>query len=298
MSTIKKIINILWQRHSINFILLLFMASGMMINSLMLVLTHERIPSQLKPLPDIGFEILIRNNNLIVFTELYITLQNLSFLFVLLFHWERERIFRRFTFVTGLAYMIRSMYFPSTSLPPSIFNSCSPKFPANITVSEYSIRSINRMIAFSKTFGFVTQQKFNLCGDQIFSGHTIIIIMVHLFIDTYYYSLALNTDIIKCAMIILKIIHWILSTSAIISLIISHQHYTIDIIISVYVCTQLFWTYHSLCMERRFFRQLKQRYHHHQQQRQHRQHRSDGRSKNLINYLINFNIDDSDSNFI
>nr|XP_046915287.1 phosphatidylcholine:ceramide cholinephosphotransferase 1-like [Dermatophagoides farinae] len=254
----KEIINTLWQRHSINLMALIFMATGMLLNSLMLSLTHERVPIQMKPLPDVGFDLLPRIDDLIVFCELYITIQNLSFLIVLFFHLDRERIFRRFTIITGLAYMVRSLFFPSTTLPPSICNSCSPKFSSNITIGEFSMAIIDRMVEFSQTFGFVTQRKISLCGDQIFSGHTIIIIMVHLFIDTYYYPVALNTYYgVKCGYFLMKTIHWLLSTVAITSLIISHQHYTIDIIASVYVCTQIFWTYHSLCMEKEFFQKLK-----------------------------------------
>lgn len=44
---------------------------------------------------------------------------------------------------------------------------------------------------------------------------------------------------------------------AILFLIASRAHYTIDIIISVYVCTQLFWTYHTLCLEPNMFQAIK-----------------------------------------
>ncbi|OTF81886.1 hypothetical protein BLA29_001102 [Euroglyphus maynei] len=162
------------------------MSTGMLFNTLMIALTHERVPVQMKPLPDVGFDIIQRNDNLI-----------------------------------------------------------------------------------------------------IFSGHTIIIIMVHLFVDTYYYSLAMNTNGVKCAMLIMKIIHWMLSAIAIIGLIISHQHYTIDIIVSVYVCTQIFWTYHSLCMERKFFQQLKIHYHRH-----------NGKLKTIIEHAFDDAIDSDRTNFI
>lgn len=44
---------------------------------------------------------------------------------------------------------------------------------------------------------------------------------------------------------------------AILFLIASRAHYTIDIVISVYVCTQLFWTYHTLCLEPAMFQTIK-----------------------------------------
>lgn len=55
-------------------------------------------------------------------------------------------------------------------------------------------------------------------------------------------------------------LHKFLSTLAVLCVFLARQHYSLDIILSYYVTTQLFWTYHSLCLQKTVFRELKNRY--------------------------------------
>ncbi|UXI18116.1 ubiquitin-conjugating enzyme E2 [Sarcoptes scabiei] len=177
MVKLKETIIFIWHRHRVNFLALLFMIFGLTFNALMISLTHERVPIHLKALPDVGFDLLFLHVNAIAFCELYITLQNICFFIGLLFHPGREKIFRRFTAITGIAYIFRSICYLSTVLPSSATFNCEPKFETNITMGEFIIKILERTFKFILTFGFATQKKVSLCGDQIYSGHTLMIVI-------------------------------------------------------------------------------------------------------------------------
>ena len=87
-----------------------------------------------------------------------------------------------------------------------------------------------------------------LCGDYIYSGHTIVLSVSALFIS-------------ECRCLPLPFLytpdsprswwplHWLAWLATVVGvgfLVVSRGHYTIDVIISYYVCTRVFWNYHTL----------------------------------------------------
>lgn len=172
-----ELIRNVWNRYFINLLAILFMLSGLFLNTLFISLTHERVLTKEPPIPDVIFDLIFYKKNLISFTELYITLQNIFFFILLLFNSQREIIFRRFCLICGIAYYFRCFCFASTALPPALFGTCLPKLNNTIMATEFFGNIVLRAAKFSLTFGFASQNDIYLCGDQIFSGHTLIIII-------------------------------------------------------------------------------------------------------------------------
>jgi len=75
-----------------------------------------------------------------------------------------------------------------------------------------------------------------MCGDYLYSGHTCVITSAALFIFEYSPKRW-------------WIYHYLVQIVAIIGvlcILVAHEHYTIDVIIAYYVCTNHFWSYHTL----------------------------------------------------
>ena len=81
--------------------------------------------------------------------------------------------------------------------------------------------------------------------------------LVYLFINTYFF---MNKQRNKSCLVILENLHFGLASAAVICVLISRQHYTVDVVFSYYITTRLFWTYHSLCLEKQMFQELRQHY--------------------------------------
>ncbi|KAH0615908.1 hypothetical protein JD844_026535 [Phrynosoma platyrhinos] len=79
-----------------------------------------------------------------------------------------------------------------------------------------------------------------LCGDFLFSGHTVVLTLTYLFIKEYsprhfwWYHL----------------ICWCMSVAGIICILVGHEHYTVDVVIAYYITTRLFWWYHAMANEK------------------------------------------------
>lgn len=233
------------------------MLSAFVLTSAMIIFTHERLPFDVPRLPDIFLDMIpgaYREwcTELISLTELYLSLQTTTFLVLVILHRERELIIRRFMFMVGVLYLIRSVGFTATTLPPtaprsiSIRKFCStPKLDQSLDNAHYVEQVVRRLFKILGSMGMINQNNIHLCGDTFFSGHTLMILLVHLFIETYFLR---DSTRGRPYMRILSQLHAILSAVAIVVILIAQHHYTIDIIGAYYIVTQLFWTYHSLCL--------------------------------------------------
>ncbi|XP_019644566.1 PREDICTED: phosphatidylcholine:ceramide cholinephosphotransferase 1-like [Branchiostoma belcheri] len=76
----------------------------------------------------------------------------------------------------------------------------------------------------------------HLCGDYLFSGHTVILTILYLFIREYS----------PRGWFILHWCTWLVSCIGIFCILLAHDHYTIDVVVAYYITTRLFWIYHTL----------------------------------------------------
>jgi hypothetical protein len=173
------------------------------------------------PLPD-----LLNDLNLIDQKNTYAISDNLLYSFVLmtliysLFAFRRDsfRGFRRLVFLLTIACFMRTMTLLPTGLPSSYTN-------CKLVKSEDSAAFLRRVKKLSQT---------GTCNDMIFSGHTALATIAFMIWMAQAKHFALKTY---------AILHWI---SCVIMFALTKLHYTVDVVIAVFLIFFMSWSYNLL----------------------------------------------------
>ncbi|GMS97102.1 hypothetical protein PENTCL1PPCAC_19277, partial [Pristionchus entomophagus] len=202
-------------------------------NVIVLSVVHEKVPEQ-PPLPDFIFSLTPYYAYGLNLTE-YIMLSSFAAMALLiLFHRHRWIVLRRLATIGALLYFGRCVTMFVTQVPVADPNwHCSPKLKGeNATFANVLIRALSVVTGLGLNIG----GKHTLCGDYIYSGHTIVLVVSALFIGQYSPRRW-------------RIVHWfswLMTLTGMFLLVMSRGHYTIDVIISYVVCTRLFYVYHTM----------------------------------------------------
>lgn len=205
----------------------------MVSTTVVISVVHERVPrkEESPPLPDKFFDLFDRVGWAFSICEINgLLLVALWFCqWLLLKH--RSIVGRRFFFIVGTLYLYRCITMYVTTLPvPGMHFKCSPKLMGD---TEAQMRRIMKMIAGG---GLSITGSHSLCGDYLYSGHTVMLTLTYLFIKGYspkrfwWYHWT-------C---------WILSAVGIFCILLAHDHYTIDVVVAYFITTRLFWWYHTM----------------------------------------------------
>ncbi|XP_023719587.1 phosphatidylcholine:ceramide cholinephosphotransferase 2 isoform X2 [Cryptotermes secundus] len=215
------------------FIAFLIMASSFMATTMTLALIHERVPDKdVGPLSDVFLDSVAEAAWALDVSEILIMIATTAASFVLVFHKHRFIVMRRVFLILAALYLMRSVTMFVTVLPVSSHNYyCSPKM--NTTSG---IVVLKRAWQLMTGFGLSINGKHTYCGDYIYSGHTVILVLSYLIIGEYSPR--------RCFPV--HWLSWCLSLTGIVMVLWSHGHYTVDVIIAYYVTTTLFWIYHTL----------------------------------------------------
>lgn len=124
--------------------------------------------------------------------------------------------------------------------------------------------STNARVVFVRTLQLVSggglqiNGKHTFCGDYIYSGHTLVLVMTYLVVKeckkkTQHFYVLKKKSSNKCFLLDsprrywhLHWIVWLVSSTGIFCILISRGHYTIDVLIAYYITTRVFWLYHTL----------------------------------------------------
>ncbi|XP_067092650.1 phosphatidylcholine:ceramide cholinephosphotransferase 1 [Osmerus mordax] len=194
---------------------------------------HERVPAKehTPPLPDKFFDLFDRVEWAFSICEI----NGMLLVGLWLLQWTllkyRSIIGRRFFFIVGTLYLYRCVTMYITTLPvPGMHFKCSPKLFGDW---ESQIRRIMKMIAGG---GLSITGSHTMCGDYLYSGHTVMLTLTYLFIKEYSPKR-------------LWWYHWLclsLSAVGIFCILLAHDHYTVDVVVAYFITTRLFWWYHTL----------------------------------------------------
>ncbi|XP_076656199.1 phosphatidylcholine:ceramide cholinephosphotransferase 2 isoform X3 [Halictus rubicundus] len=216
------------------FLAFLFMVVNFILTTASLAMVHERVPDRntYGPLPDVVLDnVAAQDWALNVSEVLIMILSNLAMVFII-FHKHRFIVVRRVFLLMGLLYMMRSVTMFVTVLPvASKTYFCSPK--ANNTSPLLVMKRVLQLIS---GFGLSINGKHTYCGDYIYSGHTVVLVLSYLIIEEYSPK--------RC-----KPIHWLAGITVLVGVImvlVAHGHYTVDVLIAYYVTTRLWYIYHTL----------------------------------------------------
>ncbi|CAB09114.2 Phosphatidylcholine:ceramide cholinephosphotransferase 1 [Caenorhabditis elegans] len=212
------------------FLMLVVAAAG---NTITLSWIHERYPLT-PPLPDIVFELIPKIPWGLRLCENLMIGSFVSLLVLILFHRHRWIVLRRLCFIGSILYGMRCITMMVTPVPKADEDfECSPRFGENATFSLIVMRGVWSM--FGLGLNLFDNQKVVLCGDYIYSGHTLVLVVSALFIGEYS----------PRRFYILHWLSWLVCSVGVIFLVLSHGHYTIDVILSYFACTRVFWAYHT-----------------------------------------------------
>ncbi|XP_032511854.2 phosphatidylcholine:ceramide cholinephosphotransferase 2-like isoform X1 [Danaus plexippus] len=204
------------------------------INMMSLSLVHERLPDRntTPPLNDIILDNVTAQDWGLAVSEYLIMISTTVAMIVVVFHKHRFIVARRLFFIIGLLYLYRSVTMFVTVLPVSSKTYfCSPK-----SNSTTPLLVIKRMFYLISGFGLSINGKHTYCGDYIYSGHTMVLVLSYLIVAEYSPKK-------------LWPVHWAMWGSAVLGVsfvLLAHGHYTVDVVIAYYITTRLFWTFHSL----------------------------------------------------
>ncbi|XP_065200771.1 phosphatidylcholine:ceramide cholinephosphotransferase 2-like isoform X2 [Planococcus citri] len=225
----------------IAFLILIF---NFFLTTTSLAVIHDKVP-QYGPLPDTVLNLVEPQEWALVVSEIFIIVTTSIMLIIIVLHKHRFVIFRRLFLMLSLLYFMRSITMFVTVLPVSSKTyQCSPR-ENSTDASVVFHRSINLFFG----MGLTINGKHTYCGDYIYSGHTTVLVMSYLMISEY----SPKKNIWLC----LRYASWCMSLIGVLMVLLSHSHYTVDVIVGYFVTTRLFWMYHT-CANNQFLKKKSQ----------------------------------------
>ncbi|XP_038107942.1 phosphatidylcholine:ceramide cholinephosphotransferase 1 isoform X1 [Culex quinquefasciatus] len=216
------------------FVALLLVGFNLFLATVSLAVVHDKVPDRATygPLPDFVLDNIPAVDWALDVSEILIMIVVNSCVLLITFHKHRFIVMRRVFLLMSLLYFMRSITMYVTVMPMSNTTYyCSPKAP-NAT----AVIILKRAFQLFSGFGLSINGKHTYCGDYIYSGHTVTLVMGYLIIAEYSPKK-------------FWIVHWLAwcaSLTGVTMVLLAHGHYTIDVLIAYYVTTRLFWTYHTL----------------------------------------------------
>lgn len=210
----------------------LWLLSGMVTTTVALIVTNERHEYSGAPLPDLVLDNIEFQPWGVSVSEMIMVVAILTAFLTTLMHTHRIIILRRVFFIIGLMYFYRAVTMSVTVLPKPDPNWTCPKQNTSLTASNI----------FHKLKGVATQggislgEKQQFCGDYIFSGHTMCLILSYLVVKQY-------SPPQFC------LLHWVsyfMFLAGVGSLLSGRGHYTVDVILGYWILTRVWSIYHGL----------------------------------------------------
>ncbi|XP_069031657.1 phosphatidylcholine:ceramide cholinephosphotransferase 2-like isoform X2 [Embiotoca jacksoni] len=219
-----------WWKTAVAFLYALF---NLVFTTVVITVIHERVPdkSVSPPLPDKFFDYVDRVPWAFTVTEVNgLILVGLWFIqWIFLKH--KAIVGRRCFFLIGTLYMYRCVTMYITTLPvPGKHMVCAPK------LYNDSTGKIWRILRLISGGGLSLTGTHLMCGDFLYSGHTVMLTLSYLFIQEYSPGW----------MWWYRWFCWLLSASGVVCILIAHDHYSIDVVIGYFVTTRTFWWYHTM----------------------------------------------------
>ncbi|XP_077598603.1 phosphatidylcholine:ceramide cholinephosphotransferase 2-like [Stigmatopora nigra] len=219
-----------WWKTGVAFLYAVF---NLVFTTVVITVVHERVPdkSVSPPLPDKFFDYVGRVPWAFTVTEV----NGLILMGLWLIQWlllkHKAIVGRRCFFLIGTLYMYRCVTMYITTLPvPGRHMVCAPK------LYDDSAGKIWRIVRLISGGGLSLTSSHMMCGDFLYSGHTVMLTLSYLFIKEYS----------PRWMCWYQWICWTLSASGVLCILVGHEHYSIDVLVAYFVTTRLFWWYHSM----------------------------------------------------
>jgi len=214
---------------------LVIMCLNFVLTTASLSVVHEYLP-EYAPLPDLILDNLPYQEWALFASELTIQIQVGLAIAMIVFHKHRTIVLRRVALMLSLLYGYRAITMMVTVLPkanPLYY--CSPKLQTqNQSLTFGTV--MYRVAQLLSGFGLSMNGKHTFCGDFIFSGHTMTLVLSCLAVHEYTSRR-------------LWPLHWLYvasTISGVIFLMLGRGHYSIDVLIAYWITTRLWYLIHSM----------------------------------------------------
>ncbi|XP_016322166.1 phosphatidylcholine:ceramide cholinephosphotransferase 2-like [Sinocyclocheilus anshuiensis] len=221
-----------WWKTGIAFI---WAGFNLVLTTVMITVVHERVPdkSVSPPLPDKFFDYVPRVEWAFSVTEVNGMILVALWFIQWLFLKHRAIVGRRFFFLQGMLYLYRMVTMYITTLPvPSMHMDCAPKLYGD------SHGKIERVLQLVSGGGLSITGSHLMCGDFLYSGHTVMLTLTFLFIQEY----SPRSLLWRCY----HVICWLLSAVGVVCILIAHEHYSVDVVVAYFITSRLFYWYHTI----------------------------------------------------
>lgn len=216
---------------------LCFVLANFLFTTVSLSITHELRNPALPPLPDITLDHLPYRRWALDVSEILIMFSTLVAFILVVFHKYRFILVRRICVIVGLLYGYRAVTMIVTVLPSA--NSeyhCDQQL--NHTISSAEV--LHRVVKIMSGFGLSINGHHVYCGDFIFSGHTMILVLCSLIIADY----------APRRLWPLSWLVWVVAVVGVGMLLTARGHYTIDVVAAYFVTTRLWYVHQSIINNR------------------------------------------------
>ena len=236
---------------------LCFVLANFLFTTVSLSITHELRNPALPPLPDITLDHIPYRRWALDVSEILIMFSTLVAFILVVFHkyrytaqihrylcftstllmYFRFILVRRICVIVGLLYGYRAVTMIVTVLPSA--NSeyhCDQQL--NHTISSAEV--LHRVVKIMSGFGLSINGHHVYCGDFIFSGHTMILVLCSLIIADY----------APRRLWPLSWLVWVVAVVGVGMLLTARGHYTIDVVAAYFVTTRLWYVHQSIINNR------------------------------------------------
>ncbi|VDK80924.1 unnamed protein product [Litomosoides sigmodontis] len=224
-----------WQKETLKTCAAFFcLLTSAFLNFFLLTVIHDIVPRE--PLPDLVFMLIPQQRWAWVVGDIFSTLNSVLGFTCVLLHKKRLIVFRRVLLLGGIMYGLRAVVLGLTFLPPSFQNRDEICLPQVNRTAMYATEITTRFVTYVVTLGLTSGQDKILCGDLMFSGHTIVLTIM-------YFTLLQYTP---RRLVYLRYIAAPLTYIGMAALVISGGHYTMDVLIAYWLTSHIFYAYHQV----------------------------------------------------
>uniref|UniRef100_A0A0N5ANJ0 PAP2_C domain-containing protein n=1 Tax=Syphacia muris TaxID=451379 RepID=A0A0N5ANJ0_9BILA len=204
------------------------------LNFFLLTLIHDIVPR--KSLPDIVFMVIPQQRWAWAVGDVFSTISSVVGFTCVFLHAKRLVVLRRLLLLGAITYGLRAVVMSVTFLPPSFEHKDEICLPQVNRTTMYAMEVASRFITYVVTLGLTSGQDKILCGDLMFSGHTVVLSLMY-FVQLYYTPKGLNW------------LRWLAAPILILgvaALVVSGGHYTMDVLIAYWLTSHIFYAYHQI----------------------------------------------------
>ncbi|XP_062871468.1 phosphatidylcholine:ceramide cholinephosphotransferase 2 [Trichomycterus rosablanca] len=219
-----------WWKTGLSF---LWAATMLFCTTVMITVVHERVPEKESnpPLPDKFFDYVPRLKWAFTVTEV----NGIVLILVWAAQWlclkHKSIVARRFFFMIGVLYLYRIITMYITTLPvPSNHMNCAPK------LNDDSLGKVHRIFQLVSGGGLSITGSHMMCGDFMYSGHTVMLTLTFLFIREYS----------PPSLWWYQLICWVMSAVGVVFILVAHEHYSVDVVVAYFITSRLFCWYHTM----------------------------------------------------